>query len=247
MLNFNGNVPPTSLLLLGLTFTALWGGSVQPANALVVVSRPPEILPACNRGAVAFQNQAALHQPLACAGANIGNDLALHQPLLNWLNGGLFDGFTGSGEVWEFAGQSNQPGAAIRATANQFQGHWAIASPVQDWFVVSVATFLSYSVYLFDAGPTPITIDQGSFNTLGVSTNFTGVGHNLSRISLFTPLLAQTPDPDPVFDPDPMPDPDPVFDPDPDPVEVPEPGTIIGSVIAVGGLRWFRRRLMGAR
>ncbi|MEA5418526.1 hypothetical protein VB712_04755 [Spirulina sp. CCNP1310] len=223
---------PSSLLLFGMTLTTLWGAAVQPANALVMVSGPPEILPPCHRGAVVFQNQATLHQPLACAGANIGNDLALHQPLLNWLNRGLFDDFTGSDRVWELVGQSNQAGAAIRATAHQAQGHWAIASPLQDWFVLSVATFLSYSVYLFDAGPTPITIDQGLFNTLGVSTNFRGVGHNVQRISLFTPLRVETPIPDPIFNPD------------PGPVAVPEPGTILSSILVLGGLRWFRRRLM---
>lgn len=232
-----------SSLLLGMTLATLWG-VVPSVQAQIVVSQPPEILPVCNRGAVAFQHQATWHQSLACAGANIGNDLALHQPLLNWLNGGLFDDFTGSDRVWELVGQSNQAGAAIRATANQAQGNWAIASPVQDWFVLSVATFLSYSVYLFDAGPTPITIDQGLFNTLGVSTNLRGVGHNVNRISLFTPLRVETPIPDPIFNPDLIPNPDSIPNPDVNPVAVPEPGTILGSILILGGLRWFRRRLM---
>jgi len=227
---------PNTLLFLGVTLATLWGGMIQFVYAQTMVSGPPEILPACHRGLVAFQTQATLHQPLACAGANIGNDLALHQPLLNWLNGGLFDDFTGSGELWEFQGQSNQPGAAIRATGNQAQGHWAIASPVQDWFVLSVATFLSYSVYLFDAGPTPITIDQGLFNTLGVSTNFRGVGHNVNRISLFTPLRAAPPDPEPT--------PYAALTPQSStaPVTVPEPGTLLGSLLVLGGLRWLMIR-----
>ena len=244
ILNLQANAPPTSFLLLGLTLTTLLGGTVQPVNAVAVVSGPPEILPVCNVGAVGFQKQSTLYRPLACAGANIGNDLAVNQPLLNWLNGGLFDGFTGSGGVWEFAGQSNRPGAAISATANQAQGHWAIANPVQDWFVLSVATHLSYSVYLFDAGPDPTTINQGFFNTLGVSRNFAGLGQSLARISLFTPRPLEIPSPIPeptVYDPGST------FDPNTDPVGVPEPGTILGSAIAFGGLRWFRRRLMGAR
>ncbi|TVQ61947.1 MAG: hypothetical protein EA366_02820 [Spirulina sp. DLM2.Bin59] len=235
ILNLNSNAPLTLPMMVGMAIATLLGGTVQSVNAQVLVSGPPEVLPPCNVGAVTFQSNTTLHQPLACAGANIGNDLALHQPLLNWLNRGLFEDFTGSNVAWEFIGQSNTPEAAISATVNQPQGHWAIAFPVQDWFVVSVATLLGYSAYLFDAGPTPITIGQGSFNTLGISTNFTGAGHNLRRISLFTPLGVEIAAP--------IPNPGPGAHPHQEPVAVPEPGTILGSVLVLAGLRWFRQRL----
>lgn len=243
MLNLNGNAPLTPLMMLGMTIATLLGGAVQPVNAQVVVSGPPETLPACNVGAVAFESNATLHQSLACAGAQIGNDLAMSQPLLTWLNAGLFESFTGGGTVWEFAGQSNRPGVAISATANRPQGNWAIADPVQDWFVLSLATNFSYSAYLFDAGPNPITIDQGFFNTLGVSTSFAGVGKDLARISLFTPFQVEIPDPLP----EPEPEPNPIPEPEPNPVSVPEPGTILSAVIILGAFRLHQRQSLQSK
>ncbi|MBD1911634.1 PEP-CTERM sorting domain-containing protein [Leptolyngbya sp. FACHB-16] len=163
----------------------------------------------------------------ACQGPISGNDTGAQGTAEGSLDAGLFQSLVGSGD-WSLGGKSDGGSNTYGffANNNNSQGSWGFSSPFSGSFALSLKAGTSYSLYLFN---NVSNFTTGSFNTIGVALDGSGrAGRGLSHASLFVFKPSQTSgggggQP------------------------VPEPLTVLGTVMAAGMGYGIKRKKIQAK
>jgi hypothetical protein len=165
----------------------------------------PSQLAKCVDGSVT----AGLLAYTSCIGSFEGNDVTDgaagggDDPLFDQLTAGVFDGLTN----WSLLEKTDAPGNGSVfdwTETSEGAGTWSVANSITSPFVLSLKAGNSWSAYYF-ANPSSLAITGGFWNTLGVALAGNGEnGRGLSHASIF------------------------VAPGDDNPIEVPEPTTLIG-------------------
>jgi hypothetical protein len=221
------NILGSALLATGMTV------SVMAAPALARRQAPdvqkPSISGTSNISSVTCKlNQVSLgsYSATACEGSVTGNDTGSQGTLLDKLNEGLFKEQIGFDVTWTLAGKSDdKSNDFLTADNGKNTGNWSLKNALStDTFVLSLKSGTSYSAYLFTGIDFSIADNlKGVFNTIGVALDGSGeAGKDLSHASLFVANKALVEAPTKR--------------------RVPEPSTIVGLGLAIGGIVITRRR-----
>ncbi|RZM82728.1 hypothetical protein [Leptolyngbya iicbica] len=118
-----------------------------------------------------------------CQGAFTGNDTGAQSAFLTALNDGLFADFTEASD-WSLWGKSDE--GDFTADQGEVAGTWSLLNmdSLTGPFVLSLKSSNAFSAYLFTDAT---TVTDGTFSTLGVSTNAKGKPQALSHASIFVP------------------------------------------------------------
>lgn len=139
---------------------------------------------ACNVTNVSGNTASGTVFASACRGPLAGNDTGNQGTAEGHLDGGLFQSLVGSGD-WSLGGKSDAGSNdyGFFANNNSSRGAWGFRTPFSGSFALSLKAGTSYSLYLFN---NVNGFTTGSFNTIGTALNGSGnAGRDLSHASLF--------------------------------------------------------------